>query len=64
MTALTVLARKRHGPAAKPEPPIGLALFRLPLSQPHPWAATVLIDELDACALQCPPDRPSHWLLS
>jgi hypothetical protein len=27
-------------------------LFLLLLSQPHAWAATVLVDELDACPLQ------------
>jgi hypothetical protein len=30
-----------------------LALSQLPLAQPDPWAATVLVDELDTGGFQC-----------
>ncbi len=32
------------------------SLLLLPLSQPHPWTATVLVDELYACGFQRHPN--------
>jgi hypothetical protein len=38
-----------------------LVLFLVPLSKPHPWAAAVLVDELDQTAqTRCATMRPSR----
>ena len=43
---------------ARPEEPLALSL--LPLSQPDPWAAAVLVDELYAGGFECRPNPSSR----
>jgi hypothetical protein len=40
--------------------PAPLAFLALPLSQPDPWAAAVLVDEVDAGGFECRPNLSSR----
>ena len=64
MLSAAIAPKRRRGPAPhrasdELDPMVltrsDLALFRVPLSQPHPGATTVLVDEFDAGRLECPP---------